>query len=153
MACIIFEPAVAKYIEKVAVPEVVVDEVVPEIGLLDTSDNVRVHDPVNKAPSSPLKVAVIIKLKYTDGDEALETIVKDDSKFVTVAEDDVAEEIPVVDVARMENVPADNILSPLKVIWPLVVLLVSVPVNVPVGERAIVIEYEWAVSKVVPVLS
>ena len=97
-------------------PDVVVEEVVPDIGLFDSSDNKIVHEPVNKVPSSPIKVTVISKLKYAVGDEMLDKTVKDDNKLVTVAGLDVAEEMLAPDVAIIENVPADKILSPLKVI-------------------------------------
>ena len=90
--------------------------------------------------------------KKAEGEALLEVTVMLETKLVTVAEVEVVDTIPD-DVATIEKIPADRILSPLKVIWPLAVNPFKVPVIVPVGVRAIVIEYVWAVSILVPLWS
>ena len=72
VAIIVIDPIAAKYMLCTAVPVVVVTEVVPDIVLPPLSLKTAVQVPVNNALSSPLSVAVIVKVKFADGVRVLE---------------------------------------------------------------------------------
>ena len=131
-------PALAKYIVKLAVPALFCAVLLPE--KLEAEERVTVAVPVNRFPSSPLNVAVIVNAKFTEGLWVLDTSVIAYTKLLIGSAAEVPEVIPG-EAAAIVRLPADSILRFVKVIVPAAVFPVVVPEKVPVGVRLRVIAY------------